>query len=36
VCKYRYDLADSDVDEDVKEEMSEVLDLFDSYVQGFV
>jgi hypothetical protein len=35
-CATRDDIADSDVAEDEKEEMSESLDLFDSYVQGFV
>jgi hypothetical protein len=35
-CVNRDDVADSDVAEDEKEEVSESLDLFDSYVQGFV
>jgi hypothetical protein len=35
-CVTRDDIADSDVAEDEKEEVSESLDLFDSYVQGFV
>jgi hypothetical protein len=35
-CVTRDDIADSDVAEDDKEEVSESLDLFDSYVQGFV
>jgi DNA polymerase elongation subunit (family B) len=35
-CVTRDDEADSDVAEDEKEEVSESLDLFDSYVQGFV
>jgi hypothetical protein len=35
-CVTRDDMADSDVAEDKEEEVSESLDLFDSYVQGFV
>jgi hypothetical protein len=35
-CVTRDDIADSDVAENEKEEVSESLDLFDSYVQGFV
>jgi hypothetical protein len=35
-CVTRDDIADSDVAEDEKEEVSESLDLFDSYVQDFV
>jgi hypothetical protein len=35
-CVTRDDTADSDVAEDEKEEVSESLDLFDSYVRGFV
>jgi hypothetical protein len=37
-CVARDDISDSDVAEDEKEEVSESLDLFDSYVQpcGFV
>jgi hypothetical protein len=35
-CVTRDYIADSDVAEDEKEEVSESLDLFDSYVQGFV
>jgi hypothetical protein len=35
-CVTRNDIADSDAAEDEKEEVSESLDLFDSYVQGFV
>jgi hypothetical protein len=35
-CANRDDIAESDVAEDEKEEVSESLDLFDSYVQGFL
>jgi hypothetical protein len=35
-CVTTDDIADSDVAEDEKEEVGEPLDLFDSYVQGFV
>jgi hypothetical protein len=35
-CVTTDDIADSDVAEDEKEEVSESLDLFDSYVQVFV
>jgi hypothetical protein len=35
-CRTTDDIADSDVAEDEKEELSEPLDLFDAYVQGFV
>jgi hypothetical protein len=35
-CVTRDDIADSDVAEDEKEEVSESVDLFDSYVQGIV
>jgi hypothetical protein len=35
-CVTSDDIADSDVAEDKKEEVSESLSLFDSYVQGFV
>jgi hypothetical protein len=35
-CVSTDDIADSDVSEDEKEEVGEPLDLFDSYVQGFV
>jgi hypothetical protein len=35
-CVTRDDIADSDVAEDEKVDVSESLDLFDSYVQGFV
>jgi hypothetical protein len=35
-CVTRDDIADSDVAEDEKEEVSESVDLFDSYVQRFV
>jgi hypothetical protein len=35
-CVTRDDIADSDVAEDEKDKVSESLDLFDSYVQGFV
>jgi hypothetical protein len=35
-CVTKDEIADSDVAEDEKEEVSESLDLFDSYVQGFV
>jgi hypothetical protein len=35
-CVTRDNIADSDVAEDEKEEVSESSDLFDSYVQGFV
>jgi hypothetical protein len=34
-CITRDDIADSDDAEDEKEEVSECLDLFDSYVRGF-
>jgi hypothetical protein len=35
-CGSTDDIADSDVAEDEKEEVSESLALYDSYVQGFV
>jgi hypothetical protein len=35
-CVTRDNIADSDVAEDEKEEVSESLDLLDSYVQSFV
>jgi hypothetical protein len=35
-CVTRADIADSDVAEEEKEEVSESLDFFYSYVQGFV
>jgi hypothetical protein len=35
-CVTKDDIADSDVAGDEKEEVSESLDLFDLYVQGFV
>jgi hypothetical protein len=35
-CEITDDTADSDVAENGKEEVDEPLDMFDSYVQGFV
>jgi hypothetical protein len=35
-CVNSDDIAESNVAEDEKEELSEFSDLFDSYVQGFV
>jgi hypothetical protein len=35
-CATRDDITDSDVAEDEKEEVSESLGLFDSYVQGLM
>jgi hypothetical protein len=35
-CVHTDDIADSDVAEDDKEEVNEPLDLFESFVQGFV